>query len=418
MPRVIPQPNCNNKPMEKPVPASIEKIPPLLLTKSKNEVNQISKYFKSTSTKSHVQASKQSYVQALKPNTNTNEIIKIKDIFPALNAQKIDQIQKIINGAPKLKPHIQMTTKGPSQKQVIIPMSSDNIKKFMENSSLHVANINRSLQNAKSEVPVDFICADNSNIAVVTNKVVVQSDLYIIKNYIKKVEDINILNTDMPQLLQSKSYLKIIGIPFFPHNNSNKRFIPNDIEIIIKQNQIFDNIVLTSKPHVIKVSPKSDMSIIWFDIWNVQSGSKAKGFINRCFNIGKYIVTIRGVNMNPGIPQCKNCWRWGHTTLSYHIQGSKCIKCNGPHKSKNHHQFGWCCKVNGKTNPLRLETKKSEPCPHFFKCSNCHGDHQADSNLCLFQKNRFYCEWHIKKYNKICENRSNSICSIVNVNKQ
>ena len=161
-PRVIPQPSCNNKPMEKLVPASIEKMPPLLPAKLKNEVNQIFKYFKSTSTKSHA--------QALKLNTNTNEVIKIKDTFTALNAQKIDQIQKIINGAPKLKPCIQMTTKDPSRKQVIIPMSSDNIKKFMENSSLYVININHSLRNTKSEVLVDFICTDNSNITVVTNK--------------------------------------------------------------------------------------------------------------------------------------------------------------------------------------------------------------------------------------------------------
>jgi len=34
-----------------------------------------------------------------------------------------------------------MTTKGPSRKQVIIPMSKDNIDAFMKNSSLHVANV-------------------------------------------------------------------------------------------------------------------------------------------------------------------------------------------------------------------------------------------------------------------------------------
>ena len=60
------------------------------------------------------------------------------------------------------------------------------------------------------------------------------------------------------------------------------------------------------KPRVIKISPKLDMAIIWLDIWNVQSGSKAKGLINRCFNVGNNIITIRGVNMNPSMPQCKN----------------------------------------------------------------------------------------------------------------
>ena len=133
--------------------------------------------------------------------------------------------------------------------------------------------------------------------------------------------------------------------------------------------------------------------------------------INRCFNVGRYIVTIHRANMNPGVPQCKNCWKWGHMTFSCRIQGSKCVKCNGPHKSKSHCEFGWCCKVNKKTNPPCLETKKGEPCPHTFKCSNYQGDHQANSNQCPFWRHRFNREWKQKKYAKICENRIKSIHS-------
>ena len=131
------------------------------------------------------------------------------------------------------------------------------------------------------------------------------------------------------------------------------------------------------------------MSIIWINIWDIQSESKAKSLINQCFNVERYIATIRGANMNSSVPQCKNCWKWKHATFSCRIQGSKCVKCNGLYKSKNYHQFGWCCKANEKTNLLRLETKKDKPCPHTFKCSNCQGNHQADSNLCPFWKHRF-----------------------------
>jgi len=75
----------------------------------------------------------------------------------------------------------------------------------------------------------------------------------------------------------------------------------NVVEDIIKSNHIFNNITLASRPYIIKISLKSDMAIIWVDIWDVQSRSKAKRLINRCFNIGSYIVTIRGANMNPGV---------------------------------------------------------------------------------------------------------------------
>ena len=239
-------------------------------------------------------------------------------------------------------------------------------------------------------------------------------DLQIIEQNVKNSDNIDALQVEVPHLPQSKSYLKIIGIPFFPHSSSQDHLTPSDVETIIKQNQIFDNITLASKLQVIKVSPKSDMSIIWIDIWDVQSGSRAKSLINQYFNVGKYIATIRGANINPGVPQCKNCWKWCHSMFSYRIQGSKCAKYNGPHKSENHYKFSWYCKANTKTGPPYLETKKGEPCLYTFKCSNCWGEHQADSNLCPFWKYKFNRDWHQKKYAEIHENRSKSICSTVN----
>ena len=156
------------------------------------------------------------------------------------------------------------------------------------------------------------------------------------------------------------------------------------------------------------------MAIVWLDIWDVQSRKNTKILINRCFNVGNYIATIRGTNMNPGVPQCKNCWKWGHATFSCRIQSAKCVKCNGLHKSEHHRKFGWYCKANAKLNLPQLETKKGEPCSHLFKCLNCCGDHQADSNLCSFWRHRFNREWYQKKYAEIRENRSKSIRSEVN----
>ncbi len=85
----------------------------------------------------------------------------------------MDQIYKIVNGTPKSKPRIQITTKGLSRKQIIIPMSNDNILKFMKESSFHIANINQALKNAKLEILVDFIHSDIASITVITNKVVI-----------------------------------------------------------------------------------------------------------------------------------------------------------------------------------------------------------------------------------------------------
>ena len=185
-----------------------------------------------------------------------------------------------------------MTTKGFLRKQVIISMSKDNIDAFMKNSSLHVANINRQLCNVKLEVLIDYIQANPLGITIITSKVCQQSDLLIIDQYIKNSTDINALQVKELRLLKLKSYLKIIGIPFYLHVNSQKRLTSSDIKSILKQNQIFDNISLASRPRVIKVLSKSDISIVWINIWDIQSSSNAKILINRCFNIGWYIMTI------------------------------------------------------------------------------------------------------------------------------
>jgi len=113
--------------------------------------------------------------------------------------------------------------------------------------------------------------------------------------------------------------------------------------------------------------------------------------------------------MNLGVLQCKNCWRWGHATHSYKVQGVRYVKCSGPHKTKHHCQFGWYCKMNNKINSLQLETKKY----FILKCSNCCGDHQADSNQCLFWKHRFNHKWHNKKQVKIHKNRNKLIYLVV-----
>ena len=74
----------------------------------------------------------------------------------------------------------------------------------------------------------------------------------------------------MPRLSQFKSYLKIISILYIIEN-TNILINADVVEEILKRNHIFNNIILVLRSHIIKVSPKSDMAIIWFDIWDIQS---------------------------------------------------------------------------------------------------------------------------------------------------
>ena len=65
-------------------------------------------------------------------------------------------------------------------------------------------------------------------------------------------------NIIAPRLSQLKSYLKILNIP-----------ITSDVvKRIIKTIYTLNNVTLTSKPKFIKALPKSNIAVIWIDIWN------------------------------------------------------------------------------------------------------------------------------------------------------
>ena len=148
-------PPTNGHPMKDVLKSTLVTInkappPPPLPAKTKKEINIISKYFHKRPTTNNSEGStnqqnSKSYAQVSKTKINTSEVLKIKETFPALNAKEINQVNDIVNGQSKPKPRIRMTTKGPSRKNIIIPMSSDNASSFMRNSSLNVANINREL---------------------------------------------------------------------------------------------------------------------------------------------------------------------------------------------------------------------------------------------------------------------------------
>ena len=146
-----------------------------------------------------------------------------------------------------------------------------------------------------------------------------------------------------------------------------------------KLSHIFNNIILASCSYIIKPSPKLDMAVIWVDIWNFQNSTNTKMLINRYFNIRSHITMICSINMNPGISQYKNCWRWRYIIFVCHIHSTKCPKCNRLYKLEHYRDMAWCCKTNFKTNSPRLESPRDEPYLHMFKYANCKGNYQADS---------------------------------------
>ena len=133
-----------------------------------------------------------SYVQ-VSSTSNVREILKLKENFPKLLDKKIKQTHKTVNNsnAPS-KPCINITTKSPSCKQIIIPMRSNNSKKFLSTSGDHITNINCALKSIKSDVIIDFIKSNYRGLIIISNKVVAPSDISIINKYIKNSNDLDV----------------------------------------------------------------------------------------------------------------------------------------------------------------------------------------------------------------------------------
>ena len=217
-------------------------IPPLplfLVNKPKNVVN------KKTSVQANI---KKSYMQASKANISprVKDIHYIKDAFSELSVDDVERIIKVTNSNKRQKkPRINMTIKGLLRKQIIIPVAKLNTELIINSTSSNIANINKCLKNAKSDIIANFIHLTNDRVIITTNKPANISDLLIIEKYMKNINNINSDNIDCPCLPKSKLYLKIIRIP---HNTENRVLTLEVIEDVLKDSHLFENVVLASKP--------------------------------------------------------------------------------------------------------------------------------------------------------------------------
>ena len=226
---------------------------------------------------------KKLYIQASKSNISCNieDVFWVKKAFPSLSADEVGKMLKVKNsGKGNRKPKINMMTRGLLRKEVIISMAKTNAELIINLAHIHISNVNKCLKFSKSDIITDFICVTNNGIIITMNKPANILDLSTIKKYLKSIENVNSDSIEGPCLPKSKSYMKIIGLPY----KTNQGVItPNYIEGVLKELHLIKNVVLASKPHVIKASPKSNIVVVWVDIWDFQSGSSAKNIINQIF---------------------------------------------------------------------------------------------------------------------------------------
>jgi len=127
-------------------------------------------------------------------------------VFPALLADEVGKVLKIKNsGEDNKKPKINMTTRGPSRKEVIIPMAKHTAELIVNSAHIHIANINKCLKNSKSDIVTDFIRSTNNRIIITTNKLANDLNLSTIEKYLKSIQNIDSDLIKSPHVMNQSS---------------------------------------------------------------------------------------------------------------------------------------------------------------------------------------------------------------------
>ena len=171
--------------------ANVSKIPSLISPRLSKKILEKSKYFKKNQIfLSNSQPKKPFYAQASK--SNVNDIIKIKNAFLKFFSNKVSEIHEVMNkSSQKSRPKLNITTKEPLRKQVIIPMGSNKSERVMVKANTYISNINRLLKRVKSNISMDFIWSNNKELIITFNKVAATYNLNIIEKYMKNLNDID-----------------------------------------------------------------------------------------------------------------------------------------------------------------------------------------------------------------------------------
>ena len=103
-----------------------------------------------------------------------------------------------MNNSNISKLYINMTTKDPLCKQIIVSIGNNNLKKFLLLFSKYVVNFNCALKGIKLDVIIDFIRFDYRRLIIVSNKVVFSS---VINNYVKNTNNLDFNDVQDTQLL-------------------------------------------------------------------------------------------------------------------------------------------------------------------------------------------------------------------------
>ncbi|KAF9439757.1 hypothetical protein P691DRAFT_637990, partial [Macrolepiota fuliginosa MF-IS2] len=109
----------------------------------------------------------------------------------------------------------------------------------------------------------------------------------------------------------SRSFIKIVDVPFFKPGTTEP--IPStEVDAQLQHSVIPSDYIVHWR--FVWNSPKAKFATMWIDLSNSQRGTRASQLIGHHLFLNEAEVLIKGVKAHTGMPQCQQCWHWGHNT--------------------------------------------------------------------------------------------------------
>ena len=135
----------------------------------------------------------------------------------------------------------------------------------MTNAALAVEFCNKSLVEASSKLGIEYVCKTQDSVSMSTNSVTLAAELEVIKQQLKKTASLSETTEIESYLPQSKSFLKVLDISY-QNSNTSLPITLAQVGAALFSFPLFENITLVFLSCIIKVSPSSNISVIWIDI--------------------------------------------------------------------------------------------------------------------------------------------------------
>jgi len=165
-----------------------------------------------------------------------------------------------------------------------------------------------------NSIIVKFFHLSYGGLCLSTNSVLTPSDLFRVETFMCTL----VLKGSSVRCegLSLHSFCKLIGVLFLYGSNPINL---KDASLILTSSVYKDNIRLAAPPRIVCNSRRADICSIYFDIWDSQTGSQMKPFVDCSLNVGNMVCFFYKASIKIELPLCTCCYSWGsqHELLQF-----------------------------------------------------------------------------------------------------